>query len=402
MPDLFPGSQTVCYVEREVAYGTARPLNGADAFYTMSESLTPAQEREVRPDRSGSPDHVERVMGRKSAEVEFSTLLLPSGSITTEPDTGMLWQNAFGRLSINATGLEYVQATAHNWAVTVRRAIRAGGGQGVADLQEHVRGVIINAVEIAWGSQGQNGLATTTFRGMGKDWGHTGNTSLASGYVTLGTGNTSFRVAAPKQLSANSLVKLITSISDTGSGASGILVDSVNITTGLVSFNSGTTMVATGASGRAIVPYNPTAVTAGSPIHARVGFLSLDGSATQIEHLGGRITFEDNRGLLNEEVGHDSPSRALREDRRNVTFSLDFLVRRENLGELLSDMQTNAAQNIQVNLGSVKYKTVKIHMKNAEWDMTPVDIPDQGMMRISMAGSALGTNGNDSLKVRFM
>ena len=394
--ELFAGSQVVLYAAREAAYGTARRSAGADAFLTLSESFTPTEERDVRPDRSGYSDHLERFTGRKSATFEITRLLLPSGSVTTQPDDDLLWQNAFGRLSINATGLEYILATAHDWSLTIRRAVRTGGGAGVADFQEHVRGAIVNGVEIAWGNQGQNGLATVTFRGMAKDWGWTGNTSVASGYLSISSAATTFRVSSPRQLTANSLFKVKTS---TG-GGSGILVDAVNYTTSVVSFSEalGTTL----SSGRAIVPYNPTATTAGAPLHARIGFLSLDGSATKIDHLGGRITFEDNRSLLNEEVSYDSPSRVVRDNRRNITGTFGFILKKDEVGELLGRRERNDSRNVQVNIGDAANKTCKIHMRDFEWDMSALDMPDQGMTRVTMAGRALGTNGNDSLKVRFL
>ena len=394
--ELFPGSQTVLYVNREGSYGAIERLNGADAFFTLSDSLTPAEERDVRPDRSGSPDHLERYRGRKSAEFEVTCLLLPSGSVTTEPDNSLLWENLFGRLSMNATGLEYVQATAHNWSLTIRRGIRTGGAGGAADYQEHVRGAIVNSGEISFGSQGQNGLATVTFRGMAKDWGKTGNTSVGTGYLSIASAATTFRVSSSRQLSVGSLIKVHTS---TG-GGSGIVVDTINHTSGVIAFSEA--LGVTLSSGRPIVPYNPVPTTAGSPIHARLGFVSLDGSATKIDCLGGRITYEDNRSLLNEEVGYDSASRVLRDDRRNITVSYDFLAKKDEIGVLLGRTEGNVSDNVQTNIGEGANKTVKVHMRKVEWDLTATDVPDQGMMRIAKSGRALGTNGNDSLKVRFL
>ena len=391
--ELFAGSQVIVYASREATYGTARRLNGGDAMLTISESFTPAEERDVRPDRSRFADYLDRYVGQKNAIFEITRLLLPSAA---RPSDDLLWQNAFGRSSLNATSLEYILATAHDWSLTLRRAIRTGGGQGVADFQEHVRGAIVNQVEISEGNQGQNGLATVTFRGVAKDWGWTGNTSVGSGYLNISSAASTFRVSSPRQLTVNSLFKVKTS---TG-GGSGILVDTVNYTTSVISFSEslGTTL----SSGRAITPYNPTATTAGQPLHARIGMLSLDGSATKIDHLGGRVTLEDNRGLLNEEVGYDSASRVIRENRRNVIGTFGFILKKDEVGELLGRRERNDSRNVQVNIGDEANKTIKIHMRDFEWDMSALDMPDQGMTRITMAGRALGTNGNDSLKVRFM
>jgi len=395
--ELFPGSQTVVYVQKETTYGSHRDIVGADAFRTISESISPAEEREVRPDRSGSADHLERYIGRKSVDFEVTKLILPSGSVTAEPDDTFLWENAFGRLSLGATSIEYIMATAHTDSLHIRRGIRTGGEADAADFQEHINGAIVNRVEISWGNQGNNGLAQVTFGGMAKDWGHTGNSSInLDKPASVGTGSGNLSVANAKQFSPGSIVKFGV---DTA-GGSGILIDSVNYTDNLIAYSN--TLDATHSHGATITPYNPTETTGGSPLHARLGFLSLDGSTSQIDHLGGTVTVEDNRSLLNEEVGYSSASRVLRTDRRNVTFALDFIMKKDEVGALLGDMTRDTAKDMQVNIGDAANKTMKLDMANARLDMVGVEIPDQDMMRISMTGRALGTNGNDSLKVRIL
>jgi len=400
--ELFPGSQTVIYVNKETSYGTNMHITGTNAMRTLSETFTGAEEREPRPDRSGSADHLERYRGRKSAEFEIQKLILPSGSVTTEPDDTHLWENLFGHVSVGATSVEYIQATAHTSSLTIRRGIRTGGGSGLAELQEHIRGAIVNGGEIAWGANGNNGLAQVTFRGQGKDYGYTGNTSIGSGYLTIPTGAGSMRLSNAKQMTVGSVITLAkdaTSTLDTG-GGSGILVDTVNYTNNIITFSE--TLTVTTSSGRVVKSYNPTETTAGSPLHARIGFLSLNGSTSKIDHLGGTISIEDNRSLLNEEVGYDSASRVLRNDRRNISFTLDFILKKDEVATLLGDMVANTADNIQINVGDQANKTMKIHMKKAEWDFTSLDVPEQEAVRISMSGRAYGTNGNDSLRVRFL
>lgn len=401
--ELFPGSQTVVYVNKETTgYGTNTHIVGTNAMRTMSETFTGAEEREARPDRSGSADHLERYVGRKSAEFEITKLILPSGSVTTEPDDTHLWENLFGHVSVGATSIEYIQATAHTDSLSIRRGIRTGGGGGLAELQEHVRGAIVNGGEIAWGANGNNGLAQITFRGQAKDYGYTGNTSIGTGYNSIGTGAGSFRVSNAKQLTVGSVVQISrtgSGVMDTGNG-SGILVDTVNYTNDIVTFSE--TLDATSSSGKVVRSYNPTESTSGSPLHARIGFLSINGSSSKIDHLGGTVSIEDNRALLNEEVGYDSASRVMRNDRRNVSFTLDFILKKDEVSQLMGNMVANTAADIQVNVGDQSNKQMKIIMKKAEWDFTSLDVPEQEAVRFSMAGRAYGTNGNDSLKVRFM
>jgi len=101
-------------------------------------------------------------------------------------------------------------------------------------------------------------------------------------------------------------------------------------------------------------------------------------------------------------VGYDSATRAMREGRRNVTFALDFILRKEDVAGLLGDMNNNSSNNIQVTIGAQANKKLKLNMKNTRFDATSPEISDQGMARITMNGVALGTNGNDSLVARIL
>ena len=412
--ELFAGSQAVLYAAKEATYGTPRSLSGAMAMRTLSERLSGAEEREVRPDRSGNSDHLERYVGRKSADFEVTKLILPNGAGYVEPDDGVLWEAAFGHASLGSTSIEYIQATAHTTSLTLRRGIRAGT-TNEGELQEHVLGAIVNAVEVSWGARGNNGLAQVVFRGQGKEYGWTGNASLHSRkapsdpiFATAPAVTLSSVAANIGQFSRGSIVKILKRDTPAGpgytwntGGGSGIVVSTLNQTTNRMTFLQalGATL---GANGATVMPYNPAPITAGSPLHARIGALSLDGFTSSIDHLGGVVTFEDNRTLLNEEVGYDSASRVLRNDRRNVTFSLDFILRKDKVSALLGAMLKRTAQNIHVHIGDQTYKKMYIVMKNCEFDYVPIDVPDQQMVRIAMTGRALGTVGNDSLKVRFL
>ena len=100
-------------------------------------------------------------------------------------------------------------------------------------------------------------------------------------------------------------------------------------------------------------------------------------------------------------MGVDSPSRVLREDRRNVTFSLEFLMKKEEVPDLLGDMRRNLSENMKVTIGETAGSIIDLVMINTEFDMGGIDVPDQGMLRVTLNGVALGTNGNDSLRVKM-
>ena len=395
--EFFSGAQTVAYVEQETTYGTPRHVAGADAFRCITISFTPAEERNSRPDYNGTSDYLERYRGRKSATFEITKLLLPSGSVTTEPDDNWLWTNALGRLSMGTTSFSYVQSTGHTESLTIRRGLKTGGAAGVAEFQEHVMGAIVNGTEVAWGNQGNNGLATVRFSGLAKEWGFTGNTSLAASMMAT-TSKVTLTVKNAKMLSPGSLLKIQ---KDTG-GNSGIRVTWAHLTNNQSGLATTRVVGATHTPLDPAVPYNPTTTTGGTILHAKLGTLSLDGSTSVIKHLGGRVTIDDKRSLLNEEVGTDSASLVYRADKRDVTFSMDFIVKKDEMGKLFGDMHRNTQNNMQVVLNGGAYATVKIRMKRVEFDLSPPAVAGNDMMRLTMTGRALGVAGNDGINFKFM
>lgn len=395
--EFFLGSQRTWYATSETYYGSAVEVKGTDAFKIISGSMSPALEREPRPDLCGQSDHVERYTGRHSATWEVTKLFLPNGNAVTQPDDYMMLRNLFGHVSSGATSIEYTFATGHDDSLTIRDGVRTGSSDGAAEFQQHVFGAIVNRGEFTWGNQGNNGLAQITYSGVAKKWGYTGNTSVGAGNMTLPTTTKSVSASNVKQLTVGSQFRLGGAL--VGGGR---VVDSMNITTGTITWRQRVAPGATASSGAVIVAHNPTTTTAGSPVHGRLGYLSINGSTSLIKHLGGRVTVEDNRDLLNEEVGTDSASQAYRANRRNVTFALDFMLRKEEVPNLLGYMMNGSASNVHVTIGDQANKKLKLIMRNAQFDMSPLDMPESGPARITMNGVALGTNGNDSLKLRIL
>lgn len=395
--EFFLGSQRTWYATTETYYGSAVEVKGTDAFKIVSGSMSPALEREMRPDLCGQSDYTERYQGRHSATWEVTKLFLPNGNAVTKPDDYVLWRNLFGNMSCGGTSIEFNFATGHDDSITIRDGVRTGSADGAAEFQQHVFGAIVNKGEISWGNQGNGGLAQLTFSGDAKKWGYTGNSTLGSGYSNVAVTTLSASTKNTKQFTVGSQFRL--GGANTGGG---LVVDTANNTTKIVTWRQRVARGATTSGAAIMVAHNPTTTTAGSPVHARLGYLSLNGSTSIIRHLGGRVTIEDNRGLLNEEVGYDSATQSMRNDRRNITFSLDFMLRKDEVPTLLGSMMLDTTQNLQVDIGDQPNKKLVLVMKNARFDVTPLEMGETGPARISMNGVALGTNGNDSLKVRIL
>jgi len=400
--NMFPGSQTIVYAMKEVIYGCPRKPASGDAMFTISETLQGAEERDPRPDRSGQSDHIETVIGRKSATFDVTKLVVPNGAAGVAPDDSNLWEAGFGHLSVGATAVEYILATLHDTALTIRRGVRSGSGiSGAADFQDHVMGAIVNNIQVSWGGQGNNGLAQVVFSGEAAEYGHTGNSSLQAAEASGATG---LNVSMAKHFSYGSVIAVDsptpgTKITQTF-GGSGALINTANYTSNNLVLDDSYA----GGSGSAedkVKPYNPTATTAGSPIHGRLGRITLDGGASfDVKHVGGQVTLEQNTTLLNEEVGSDRATQVLRSDRRNVNFTLDFIMKQDET-YLLGDVRNNLARSLELTLGAGVGKRLMLKMPNAEWEFTPADIPEQEVARISISGKALANNVNDAIIAKF-
>lgn len=398
---MIPGSQVVAYVMRETSFGTPRKPAGADALLPIDITLTPTQEREARDDRSSSSDYAESVEGRYSATWEITKYLMPSGTAGVSPDDHHLLNAGFGNSSGSATCCEYSLATAHTTSLTIRRGARANHAD-LSDFQDHVDGAIVNRIEFGWGSQGRNNLATVTYGGPAKEWGWTGNSTLnpdrpqnashLTGNVTADT-SLQFTKGSVFQIEKQA------GVWDTA-GGSGALITSINVTNHMLYFAE--TLNASHSGDDVIKPYNPTAITSGSPIHAKLGWLSLDGGTSQVRHLGGKITFEDNRELLADEYGQDSATEVLRKGKRNVTYTMDFYAKKTEMGDILGKARRGTNLHIQVLLGEQSGKRVRFRMKNCESNVMGVDLPDNDMGRYTLSGRAYGVNGNDSFRVQIV
>jgi hypothetical protein len=395
----FPGSQATVYVMREVTYGVPRKPAGAEAVRTISETFTPAHERAERPDRTSSADYIDQYTGRHSATWELQALLLPNGNVATQPDDFRLWEDGLGHMSIGVTSIEFLMATAHTTSLTIRRGIRGTATGSAGSFQEHVFGAIVQGIDVAWGSQGQNGLATVTYRGMAKKWGYTGNSSLDITGASMTKVVSGVTVYNSRQFTEGSCIQVKTDVH----GASGFILKTSNFTNNRLTFSLGCTgMNSTHSEFDSVWPHNPVPITAGSPVHAKVGYLSLDGSATQVKHLGGRITFDNGRTLLADEVGFDSATEVLRDTKYKTTVSLEFLMKKDQVGLLLGSAYDDATSGkVHVGIGSTTGGIYEFQMKRVKWDIVAPNVPAEGDARVTMTGRAYGINGQDSLKVRI-
>jgi hypothetical protein len=122
--------------------------------------------------------------------------------------------------------------------------------------------------------------------------------------------------------------------------------------------------------------------------------LSLDNGSTTITHLGGSLSINTGIDLLNTEYGSSSAADVTVPAYREVTGSLDFLVRKDEV-HLFNEFRRNVQKDLLFTIGDTAGKRMSINCNVTELDPTQRDSPDADMIRYSVNFVALASSSGD-------
>lgn len=370
------GSDLVGYIVAESSYGVAAKPAGTDAFRATSITMGAPVGREFPNDRRNTRSRIERTITRTPVQ-PFSAagILRPSGSAGTAPDIGVFLKHALGTETVSGgTSVTYS-------LLKDPTALSASIYRKTSDLSEGVYGAVVQNLTFNWSG---DSYVTWTVSGIGKDYIQTGN-SLADG---AGSSATSLVVDDADFFSKYSVISV-------GS------TDDIQVTAVDYSTNTLTIASSTWSDNDAVVPYVPSGTFAGDPLFGTAGTLSLDNGSTTITHLGGSLSINTGIDLLNTEYGSDSAADVTVPAYREVTGSLDFLVRKDEVN-LFSEFRRNVQKDMIVTIGDTAGKRMKINCNVTELDPTQRDSPDADMIRYSVNFVALASSsGEDEVTLVF-
>ena len=363
------GSDLVGFVVAESTYGTAVKPAATDAFRATSITMGAPVGREFPNDRRNTRSRVERTITRTPVQpFSASGILRPSGSAGTAPDIGLFLKHALGTETVSGgTSVTYS-------LLKDPTALSASIYRKTSDLSEAVYGAVVQNLTFNWSG---DSYATWTVSGVGKDYAQTGNT-LANG---AGSSATALIVDDADFFSPFSVISV-------GS------TDDVQVTAVNYATNTLTIASSSWSDNDVVKPYTPSPTLAGDPLFGTAGTLSLDNGSTTITHLGGSLSINTGIDLLNTEYGSSSAADVTVPAYREVTGSLDFLVRKDEVN-LFNEFRRNVQKDLLFTIGDTAGKRMKINCNVTELDPTQRDSPDADMIRYSVNFVALASSSGD-------
>jgi hypothetical protein len=155
------------------------------------------------------------------------------------------------------------------------------------------------------------------------------------------------------------------------------------------------------ADDEVVKPYFPTPTLAGDPLFGTDGTLSLDAGSTTITHLGGSLSISTGQDLLNTEYGSSSASDVVVPSYREVTGSLDFLVRKDE-ANLFTEFRRGVQKDMHITIGTTAGKKMLIDCPVTEIDPSQRDSPESDMLRYTANFVALGSGtGENEVSLLF-
>ena len=370
------GSDLVGFFKAESTYGTAIKPAAADAFRATSITMGAPVGREFPGDRRNTRSRIEQTITRTPVQPwSASGILRPSGTAGTAPDIGDMLTHAMGTATV-AGGSSVTYSLLKD-----PTALSGAIYRSTTDLTEGVSGAIVQNLSFNWTG---DSFVTWTVSGVGKQYIQTGNT-LANG---TGSSATALIVDDADFFSPYSVISLASS--------DDIQVTAVNYSTNTL------TIASTSWSDDAIIkPYVPTGTYAGDPLFGTAGTLSLDNGSSTITHLGGSISINTGIDLLNTEFGGSSATDVTVPAYREVTGSIDFLVRKDEVN-LFNEFRRGVAKDVIITIGDTAAKRMKINCNISQFQPSQRDSPDADMIRYTANLTALASSsGEDEITVVF-
>lgn len=370
------GSDLVGFFKPESTYGVAIKPAAGDAFRATSITMGAPVGREFPGDRRNTRSRIEQTITRTPVQPwSASGILRPSGTLGTAPDIGDMLTHAMGTETVaGGTSVTYSllkDPTALSGAIY----------RSTTDLTEGVYGAVVQNLSFNWSG---DSYVTWTMSGVGKEYIQTGNT-LANG---TGSSATALIVDDADFFSPYSVISLASS-------------DDIQVTAVNYSTNTLTIASSSWSDNAVIKPYVPTGTYAGNPLFGTKGSLSLDNGSSTVTHLGGSISINTGIDLLNTEYGGSSATDVTVPAYREVTGSIDFLVRKDEV-YLFNEFRRGVAQDVLISIGSTATERMKINCNVSQFQPSQRDSPDADMIRYTANLTALASSsGEDEITLLF-
>jgi hypothetical protein len=371
------------FAKAETTFGTFIKPSATEAMKVLKSEFKFDQKRSDRMDARSSRSVLERITGRKEVSWSVEMYALPSGAAGTAPDSNALWKALLGVETVNAsTSVVYTGSATQTamGSVTLLRHLNDV-------VQESIIGATVESatIKLSGGSEPR-----VTFEGFGADHVHTGASTLGA-QASSGASSITLTAATIGNIGVGSIIQVG---SDTNSSA-GYEVTTVNTSTYVCGISP--VMGSTVSNGSTVLPFAPSETTAGSPISGTLGSLTVDATALLITEA--EITIKNNHKPVNDEA-----FTALVTDYipgfREVTGKVTVRGRRDFFIHL-GNRKLFTTKDLQLICGTTAGSKLKIDLDFAEFEFSPVDIPESEEAMFEIPFKALGSSGEDEITVTW-
>ena len=380
------------FVKEETTKGTMIGPTDTDFFFTQGGgSITHTQPKQSSPHRSGR-HNTDIFREKKSTEWSIPTYVnidtaAAAGGPDVEDGIQLLWKSMLGRETITAsTSLVYDSLTTPD----ITFSLFENGDKWA----QQVPAAFVQGVTMSFPGDGQAGLEWT---GRGADRFRVG---IGRSVIDNDGGNTVTLDTAShaKRFPKNGLVMIVesdgtTRSADTPNGSYRKITDS-NSGTGVITLDGAVLADADGSTTEIYLcyaePESPTGIAniqtglEGSMVVGTLPSTTCIRSAT--------ITLNNNHEVVDYCYGTDALATPYFVAGGRLSVEAEFEINlNDNLIEFLSDLDEFTAQDIDIFLGDVTTRHMKIDLPKVIFDVPSTTLPDEGSIPVSLSGMGFQT-----------
>jgi hypothetical protein len=367
--------EQTCFVCKETTTGTpVYPTEAAEkiiaaGYVDINQQPTYTNSEEI----NNSLDLLERFQDQVGAgSFTIPTYFRPSGTAGTAPMAKVLFESLMGvETTAAVTSVTYSQATTKpSFTLWTKKGHTVFFGAGAC----------CEAGKINFTNKGG---AKVDFSGGFMRMGWAG-TDAVDGAVAE---SNSVTVTDGKKFTANAYVQIG---DDTNTGA-GYKISSVsgNVLTMADSITCDDAAVIKG--------YLPEFTCVGTPMESKETSITLDAAATNLKSLS--LYINSPVAWQTDEITTSGYVASYVEDRRNITMTIDMLFRENDL-DLFYDGLNDTSTAVVATIGSTAGKIITINLPYSVLEVPKIST-SAPTVSLSVAGTALGSSGEDSCSIAF-
>ena len=362
------GHEDYALIKQESSYGVPVLPVAGDAVRITSLGIEGQENRRWRMDIRGTRSRRERVKGRRTSSWTADGYLgVAHDGVGNKPPMNQLLKNAFGK-----------EVKTANTSVVYSLSKEDGGSFALwgvkPNFHAHAYGCITETMTI---TATLEDFVMLSFSGPGKDMGRTVGTSIAA------AGN-AVKVFTPANIDALTVGSFI----NIDNEDAGLRLVTAKSAAGAMTIGS----VATWGANDDVTPgvFATPGFVADDVFDGTEIYVSLDDGTTEYQVSGVTITLPTGNTLHQDSSG-PSPVDVLPSNVRDVTISLDAVVRESHVG-YFNSMDDNDNFNVLVRFGpDVAGKRAKLALPQVNFDRPTIVTPEDGPSTVSLSGMAVAS-----------